>query len=127
SPHIHRPIRVAEDRRVVAVSRHALEASAALAPVVEAAGTDVYEVRLDVGLIMYAALVAPPDVHQAVGIFVRKRFENDAVEDAEDRGVGPDAKRKRENDDECEDRFLQQGARAEAQILDHFVLQVSLL
>src|SRR5262245_21600247 len=59
SPHIHRQIRVAEDRRVVAVSRHALEALAALAPVVESSWADVYEVRIGARLIAHAALVAP--------------------------------------------------------------------
>src|SRR5262245_65054402 len=66
SRHVHSPIRITEDRRVEAVSRHALEASAALAPIVEAAGADVYEVRLDACpclLIAHAALVAPSDVH----------------------------------------------------------------
>src|SRR5262249_33323359 len=100
-------IRIAEDRRIVAVSRHALEALAALPPVVEAAGTDVPEVRLDARLIAHPALVASPDVYQAVGVFVGQRFEDDAVKDAADRGVGPDAERESENDDECEDRFLQ--------------------
>src|SRR5262245_53544136 len=84
---IHRPISVTEDRRVSAVSGHALEASAALAPIVEAAGADVSEVRLNARLITHAAPVAPLDSHQTVRIFVGQRFENDAVEDAEDRSV----------------------------------------
>src|SRR5262249_40403748 len=67
---VHSPIRVAGDRRVEAVSRHVLETPAALAPVVKASGADVSEVRLDARLIMYAALVAAFDVHQAVGVFV---------------------------------------------------------
>src|SRR5262245_18972367 len=111
---------------MVAVSRHALETLAALPPVVEASGADVSEVRLDARLIAHAALVAPPYIHQTVGIFVGQRFKNDAVEDAKNRGVGPNAERESENDDKGEDRFLQQCARAEAQVLPDY-LQVSLL
>src|SRR5262249_30727996 len=115
--HIHRQIPAIEDGRVGAISGHLLEASAPLAPVVKRAGADTPEIRMIAHLITHAALLALPCVYQTVRIFVAQRFENDAVEDAEDRGVGPDAERERENDDECEDRFLQQCARAVAQVL----------
>jgi hypothetical protein len=33
------------------------------------------------------------DVDEAVGVFERKRMENDGIDDAEDGGVGADAER----------------------------------
>src|SRR5262249_14308857 len=64
-----------------------------------------------------AALVTPSDVYQAIGVFVGQRFEDDAVKDAEDRGVRSDAESQRKNDGECEDWSPQKRSGAVAQVL----------
>src|SRR5262245_58439375 len=91
----------------------------------ETAGADISETRLNPRLIMNAALVAPSDVYQAVGVFVGQRLENDAVKDAEDRGVRSKAESQRKNNGECEDRSLQECSGAVAQVLPKFSHQFS--
>ena len=58
-------------------------------------------------------------VHDAVGFGVGKRPQQDAVDDAEDRGIGADAEAERQDERERESRHAGQGAQREANIADH--------
>ena len=55
--------------------------------------------------------------NEAVGILERKRAQEDAFDEREDRGGGADAKRQREDDGQGESRRLAQLAQCEAEIL----------
>ncbi len=54
---------------------------------------------------------------QAVGVAIVERVEEDGIHHAEDRGIGADAEREREDGEESEARRPQQGARTIAKIL----------
>ena len=62
-------------------------------------------------------LVAVPDEDQPVGVRIRQRPEQRLVEQAEDRGVGADAQRERQDGDEREDRLLAERPEGEAEVL----------
>ena len=55
--------------------------------------------------------------NELIGIFIRQRKKQHGVNDGENRGVGADAQRKREDSDNGEAGILPQHARAETQIL----------
>ena len=50
--------------------------------------------------------IGVPDEHQPVGVRVRQRPQQHLVEQAENRGVGADAERQRQDGDQREDRLL---------------------
>src|SRR5262249_38325938 len=67
-----------------------------------------------------------------VGILVRKRFEQDTVDDIEDRRVSADAQPESKNRDNSERRILSQQPQTELQIFDErvhglFPISLSLL
>ena len=64
-----------------------------------------------------AVRIRAGDADEALGRRVGKRREQNAVHQAEDRGVGADAERQREHGDGREARAAPQHARAEAQVL----------
>src|SRR5207247_54325 len=58
---------------------------------------------------------------EAIGIWIRQRLKDDAIEDAEDRGRGADAERQREHRREREAGRAAQLTHPEAQILKQCV------
>ena len=50
------------------------------------------------------------DHHELAGLRVGERFEDDAVDDAEDRAIGADAQRERQDGEECEARRSRQAS-----------------
>ena len=61
-----------------------------------------------------------PHVHEAVRVRIRQRLEQDAVDDAEDRGRGGNAERQRQRRDEQELRFLAQGPCGFAEVMGEY-------
>src|SRR5262245_43614755 len=66
-----------------------------------------------------------PEQDQSLRVIDRQRFQQHGVNQAEDRGVGPDAQRQRERGHASKAGMLQQHPRAITQVLKHFVLQSS--
>ena len=60
-----------------------------------------------------------PQVHDAVGLGVGQRPQQDPVDDAEDRGVGANAEPERQDEGEREPRHPRQGPQREANVIDH--------
>ena len=69
---------------------------------------------------MFEALLVVrfPEHHQPVGLLVRQRPQDHAIDDAEDRGGRPDPEREREHRRNREARGAQQVPDAEAQVLE---------
>jgi hypothetical protein len=62
-----------------------------------------------------------PHGHEPFGAWIRKRFQQHAVDHAEDGGVGADADRQRHQCDAGERRTAAQGAQRIARIADHIL------
>ena len=57
------------------------------------------------------------DLNDTIGIVIRERLQEDAVDDAEDRRVGADTEAEGEDDDRCESGGFGEAANGETQIL----------
>jgi hypothetical protein len=67
-------------------------------------------------LVQVQAIRVAPDVREAAGIPVGKRLEQDAIDDAEDRGHRADAERERQGRDGHESRFLAEAAKRQSDV-----------
>ena len=106
---LHRIAAPRERRRAAALGGHEVEDGVIRLPVEEIQRGDAVAV---------AAGRLLEDTDDPIGIRVRQRLEQDAVNEAEDRGVGADAERQREDRDRCKSRTLRQGSPAVTQVLE---------
>src|SRR4029079_3699327 len=59
-----------------------------------------------------------PDIHESIGIRIRQRFQQDAVDDAEDRGDGSNAQRQGQCRDEGEPWLFPQPAQRQPDVIE---------
>ncbi len=68
-----------------------------------------------------ARRIGRPQIHQALWIAYRQRFEQHCIHHTEHRGIGADSQRQRQDRSDRKPRTLQQRTQAEAQIAPHLV------
>ena len=76
------------------------------------------KVRRQRELVEVEAWRRAPDVDQPVGMWIRQRLEQHAVDDAEDGGDGADAERQRERRNDQEPRLLSEAAASVTEVFE---------
>ena len=117
--HAYCPLLTGKRSDPIAVNRHARQCSVLLSKVEEIG----IGKRPQLARRYAVARTSHPESHQLFRIRKRQRLEQESVDDAEDRGVCPDAERERDDRNRRERRVLNQLPQREAEIVHENFIQ----